>query len=147
MTKGKTAVRKETSAMAVVFFQNKILATVEDIYGKPALSLPKGHVEEGETNVQTAIRECREETGITLSAEQVVLQTDPFVVNFENHLGEKVQKSIFPVVFRLQEKQSPRITEQRVLSVDFLDVADFSKRCSYDNVRQLVADICSKISH
>jgi 8-oxo-dGTP pyrophosphatase MutT (NUDIX family) len=36
-----------------------------DRYGRLRWSLPKGHVEPGETTEQTAVREVREETGIT----------------------------------------------------------------------------------
>ena len=54
----------EQSAMAVVLCKGKILAIVEDIYGRKVLSLPKGHNEQGETLLQTAIRECFEETNI-----------------------------------------------------------------------------------
>lgn len=57
----------EQSAMAVVLCKGKILATVEDIYGRKVLSLPKGHNEQGETLLQTAIRECFEETNIILT--------------------------------------------------------------------------------
>lgn len=145
MTEDKNDLRKETSAMAVVLFQDKILATLEDIYGKQALSLPKGHVESGETNVQAAIRECFEETGVVLREQEVILLAEPFVVKFENHHGEKVEKSIFPVVFKLSKMQQTHISEPRVLSVDYVSVKDFVEKCSYDNVRNLVTEVCKRL--
>ena len=67
-------VQYEQSAMALVLFDDKILCTVEEIYGKNVLSLPKGHVEEGETALETAIRECFEETDVILTINDAVEQ-------------------------------------------------------------------------
>ncbi|UOF88918.1 NUDIX domain-containing protein [Fodinisporobacter ferrooxydans] len=57
--------RKEYSAGGIVF--QKIngsydILFIRDRYGK--LSLPKGHVEPGETTKEAALREVREETGM-----------------------------------------------------------------------------------
>ena len=57
----------EKSCGAVVFTRENgqvkylLVANLEGIYG-----FPKGHVEAGETEVETALREVREETGLTI---------------------------------------------------------------------------------
>ena len=124
--------------MAVVLLDGKILCTVEEIYGKPTLSLPKGHVEVGETIVETAIRECFEETDITLSTGNVVKELEPFSYTFTTPDGQQIYKSLCPVLFRLNLEQTPHTKEKRILETKFMDVDDFLRECPYDNVVNLV---------
>lgn len=83
---------EEESAMAIVFYENKILATKELIYGNEYLSLPKGHIEQGETKIETAIRECFEETNIKVEQEDLVKALEPFEIRFINHYNKFVKK-------------------------------------------------------
>ena len=53
----------ELSAGGVIFNRAGEIVVVEQL--GPSFSLPKGHVDEGETELQAALREIREETGIT----------------------------------------------------------------------------------
>ena len=46
------------------------LAVVQVTRGKKVLSLPKGHLDPGETAAEAAVREVREETGLTASIEE-----------------------------------------------------------------------------
>ncbi|MCM1043021.1 MAG: NUDIX domain-containing protein [Corallococcus sp.] len=143
---GKTVYREEYSAMAVVLCGNEILTTVEDIFGNLALSLPKGHVESGETAMQTAVRECREETGIIVTPSDVVYEAEGFSYEFTNKIsGVQVRKTIYPVVFVLDKKQIPQISESRVKSVSYMDIDEFAAKCSYDNVRQVVCQVKSHV--
>lgn len=67
---GRARPERETSAGGLVIRDVDGLPAVAligrlDRAGRLRWSLPKGHVEPGETTEQTAIREVREETGIT----------------------------------------------------------------------------------
>ena len=57
-----TKLQIEESVMAIVIYHHEILYIKELIYGMPKFSLPKGHIEDGETKIECAIRECYEET-------------------------------------------------------------------------------------
>lgn len=127
--------------MAVVLFDGKILCTVEDIYGKKVLSLPKGHVEVGETVLEAAIRECFEETDVTLTANDAVEQLEPYSYSFTTPQGQQICKTLYPVLFYLSKKQTPCAKETRICEVRFMDMADFLRNCSYDNIRNLVNKI------
>lgn len=142
MKETKENVKYEQSAMAVVLFNDKILCIVEDIYGKNVLSLPKGHVEEGETVLETAIRECFEETDVILTTNDAVEQLEPYSYNFTTPQGQQICKTLYPVLFRLNKEQVSRAKEARIREVKFVDVAEFVRNCSYDNVRNLVEKYC-----
>lgn len=130
--------KKEKSAMAVVFWGNQILATKELIYGKVRLSLPKGHIENGETLIDCAIRECFEETNCKLTEKQVINQLEPFTVNFLNSENEEIEKSIYPIVFKVDKMPNLQIKEERVLEISFMNIENFLKNASYENVIQIV---------
>ena len=129
--------KNEQSAMAVVICNGQVLATVENIYGKPTLSLPKGHVERGETVLDAAIRECMEETDVELTAQDAVRELPPYSYGFTTPDGEKICKTISPVLFVLNSLPTPRAKEKRIQEVKFMTVADFLKDCPYDNVRKI----------
>ena len=128
----------EQSAMAVVLCKGKILATVEDIYGRNVLSLPKGHNEQGETLLQTAIRECFEETNIVLTEENMVKALTPYSYQFSTPSNKLVQKTIAPFLFEVESEVQTIAKEKRMISVQWMEIAEFLQKCSYDNVKAIV---------
>ena len=95
---------KEKSCGAVVYkkVKNQYLFLVEHMAGGH-FSLPKGHVEPGETEIQTAIREVKEETNLD------IMIVSPFrnVVSYSPY-----QDCIKDVVFFLGEAVSDDIVVQ-----------------------------------
>lgn len=130
----------EESAMAVVIVDNRILTTVEDIYGKIVLSLPKGHIEKGENQVDAAIRECFEETNIALSKDAYSKLLSSFDIRFTDHRGKNVLKTITPVLFRPSSAGKGVPKEKRIKKVEYMLIDDFMQNCAYDNVRDAVKE-------
>lgn len=131
----------EQSAMAVVLCGNLILTTKELIYGKEILSLPKGHIEGNESNIETAIRECFEEASLELNKNDFVKELKPFSYEFIDHNDKLISKTICPVLFRVNE--APKLTpkEKNVLEVNWIDIEEFYKITSYDNVRVILKEV------
>lgn len=130
--------KKEESAMAIVFYKNKILATKELIYGKEVISCPKGHIENDETHMETAIRECFEETNVILTLEDYVKEGTPYQIRFMDHHNKAVLKTIYPVCFQTQEEGNLISKEKRILEIQYMDIDDFLLKCSYENVKEMV---------
>ena len=124
--------------MAVVLSGNSVLAIRELVYGKEVLSLPKGHIETGESHADTAIRECFEETDVELKMADIVGEIEPYTVRFTDHHSRSVCKAIYPVVFRVSRHGDPRPKETRMIDARFMAIEEFLAACSYDNVRQIV---------
>ena len=128
--------RTERSAGGVV--TRRIEGTVHfllirDPYGK--LGLPKGHVENGETAEDAALREVAEETGLTGVAIGPSLGTTDWYFRFEGRLIHKYcQYFLMGSQFGDPEpERSEGITECRWLPVD-----EAIAEVAYDNAREVV---------
>ena len=131
----------EVSAMAVVLCNGKILSTNEMIYGKETLSLPKGHQEENEALIETAIRECFEETNISLAKENLRRKLTPYSYQFSTPSNKLVRKTIVPFLFEVNQEGNPIPKEERMISVQWMDVAEFLEKCTHENVKSVVKEI------
>ncbi|MBQ9680210.1 MAG: NUDIX domain-containing protein [Ruminococcus sp.] len=89
-------------------------------------SFPKGHVEQGETEEETAIREVKEETGLDITiipSFREVADYCPF---------GKIRKR---VVFFMAQTMSDKvhIQEEEIDSYIWVDLNEAHNRCTYDN--------------
>lgn len=134
---------KEYSCMAVVQYQNKILYTIELIYGVKRISLPKGHIENNETKLECAIRECYEETGVVLTKDDFVKELPSYQYEFNNLYNNDVltHKTIYPLLFKINELRKPQIKEENILHADYMNIDQLIPICFYPSVSNLLKSI------
>lgn len=120
--------KQEKSCGCIVFDGEKILL-VKQTQGH--WGIPKGHVEENETEYETAIREVKEETNIDVEIEGEGRYT-------ENYITDKgVQKE---VVYFIAKKVGGSIEPQEaeIKEIEWLNPKDALERVTYDDTRNLL---------
>jgi 8-oxo-dGTP pyrophosphatase MutT (NUDIX family) len=135
---------EETSAGGLVLDESRRGALIgrQDRRGRMVWSLPKGHIEAGETPEAAAIREIREETGISGSIVAPLGVID-FWFMAENR---RVHKTVHH--FLLQAVGGELSSDDaEVDSVEWVPLEDMSTRLAYaderrlmDRVQELLAD-------
>ena len=123
----------EKSCGGIIFYktrQNVRILLVKNSNGR-YWSFPKGHIEDGETEQETAIREIKEETGL-----------DVTLVNNFREISEycpfgKIRKR---VVFFLARAftDNVRIQEEEIDSFIWVDLQQARKLCSYANDLRII---------
>jgi 8-oxo-dGTP pyrophosphatase MutT (NUDIX family) len=134
---GRAGTEREFSAGGVVVRDAAVLTIVptrRDAVGNKVLALPKGHPEPGESAVEGAAREVREETGID--------------VELVDKLGEvrywyqRAGNRIFKVVaFFLFDPVGGDIADHdhEVEEVRWMPLAEAAQALSYEGEREMVA--------
>ena len=107
----------------------------KDSTGKRILwSLPKGHIEEGETPEQAAIREVAEETGITSSITKSLGVIDFWFMAG----GKRIHKTVHHFMFtEVSGELTPQVSE--VDEVSWFPLAEIVDRLAYPDEKKLIA--------
>lgn len=143
-------IRKEYSSMSIVLCKNKILTLVTS---DNKYVLPKGHIEGDESTLETAIRECKEETGVVITEEDHIGEIRGFGYSFKGanckyytnstfydvfKVGQ-IDKRIYVHVFNVDEERYTNISEpENFKFAQWLDIDDFKHFNSYKNQKQIV---------
>ncbi|BCJ86237.1 NUDIX hydrolase [Effusibacillus dendaii] len=125
---------KEYSAGGVVYKKqdgNTKILLIQDRFGK--ITLPKGHVEEGETEKDAAVREVFEETGI-----QAEIEGDPLgVISFQFETSGKgmITKQVTYYLMRAVSGDTKAQVEEikDVIWLPLDDVLPLHTKQGYDN--------------
>ena len=97
-------------------------------------SLPKGHIEEGETPEQAALREVAEETGIESSIERALGVIDFWFMAG----GKRIHKTVHHYLFReTGGKLAPQ--ESEVDEVGWFPLTEIVERLAYPDEKKLIA--------
>lgn len=92
---------RDTAGIVIVYRDSILLVhPTNGSWTRPIMGIPKGGIEEGEDVLAAALRELREETGIELSADQLI--PDLHKVEVFNKSG-KYQNSIYYYVCRIED--------------------------------------------
>ena len=107
----------------------------KDASGKRVLwSLPKGHIEEGETPEQAAIREVAEETGITSAITKSLGVIDFWFMAGGKRIHKTVHHFIFTEVGGTLLAQESEVDE-----VSWFPLAEIVDRLAYPDEKKLIA--------
>ncbi|MEY2837171.1 MAG: hypothetical protein RLZ46_553 [Actinomycetota bacterium] len=108
---------------------------IKDASGKRILwSLPKGHIEEGETPEQAALREVAEETGIESKIEKSLGVIDFWFMAG----GKRIHKTVHHYLFR-EDGGTLAAQETEVDEVAWFPLAEIVERLAYPDEKKLIA--------
>jgi 8-oxo-dGTP pyrophosphatase MutT (NUDIX family) len=105
-----------------------------DRRGRMLWSLPKGHIEQGETAEQTAIREVAEETGIRGSVLAALGRIDYWFVTD----GRRVHKTVHHYLMRFSGGELSD-EDLEVAEVAWVPICELPSRLAYADERRLAA--------
>lgn len=126
----------ETSAGGVVLDADHakvVLIGRLDRRGRLLWSLPKGHIEDGETAEQTAVREVAEETGISSEVLQPLGTIDYWFVADNRRIHKTVHHFLMRAMAGELSDDDVEVTEVAWVALDELD-----GRLAYADERRLV---------
>ena len=104
---------------------------------------PKGHVEKGESEEQTARREIQEETGLA-SLEFLPGFHETVSYSFRHNTGEEAQKQVAFFLARTDEKLV-RLSDEHI-GFAWLPYSAAKKKATYENARSLLEKAEKKLS-
>ena len=105
-----------------------------DRRGRLLWSLPKGHIEGDETAAQTAVREVKEETGITATVDCPLGTIDYWFVAEDR----RVHKTVHHFLLRAEGGELSD-EDVEVAAVAWVPLEDIGRRLAYEDERALVA--------
>lgn len=110
-----------------------LLIRARDLRNQPVWTLPKGTLAPGETSVDAALREVREETGYRC---ELLRELQPVTYWFQRD-GRRIKKTVRWYLMRPLEKAGEH--DHEVDEVLWADRADALNRLRYDSDRRMVA--------
>ena len=135
--KGDKTMKTEKSCGAVVFTQESggikyvIIQSKEGFFG-----FPKGHVEDGETEAETALREIKEETGLTVSL------LDGFRTEDSHTFVRKGETRMKHIVYFLAEfsGQAPVAQESELNSICLMDYETAMSAFQFESSKRILTE-------
>lgn len=121
----------EKSCGAIIFDEDKILVIQQK---KGHWGFPKGHVEEGETEVETAIREIKEETNLDVEINEKYRYVETYSPE------EDIVKD---VVFFVAKKIGGeiRVQEEEVNNAEWLTYEEAMEVLTYDSSKSVLKKV------
>ena len=127
----------EKSCGAIVFTKEKGTRKYVIIQGTGMYSgfcgFPKGHMEQGETEIETALREVKEETGLDVTIIDGFRQTDEHYLAREGRPNDKKTNVYFLAEYHGQELKAQEAEVSKIVLLDYEEAlsclkSDESKR-------------------
>lgn len=125
----------EKSCGCIIFNDDKVLIIkqLSGIYG-----FPKGHIEDGESEVMTAIRETKEEVGLDVNVNSKLR----FTISYS--LSNNIIKEVVYFVSFLKGDSNITIQEDEIDSYFWVNIKDVYDLLSFDNLKQLWLEVLKK---
>lgn len=136
---------EKISCMAIVIAKSKEGRKVLQLNSEGEWVFPKGHVEAGESYINTAIRELKEEAGVCVYAKDSLGQVDEFRFYFD---GEKAVKVIKVFAFSIDATQEINYNEEEgFIDGGWFDVNKAINQLKHDDARNALRKSLEKLEN
>ena len=123
--------KQEKCCGCIIIKNNKVLLIKQT---KGHWGFPKGHVEEGETEIETAIREVKEETNLDV----IINENQRYTVEYITDEGKLKEVVLFIATCAGGQAKAQ---ESEVTRIEWFDFSEAVEAITYDNVRELFKTI------
>jgi 8-oxo-dGTP pyrophosphatase MutT (NUDIX family) len=127
--------KKEKSCGCIIIEDGKVLVVQEN---EGHWGFPKGHIEEGETEVQTAIRETKEETNLDVEIDE----NKKYVINYI--VREAIDKTVVYFLAKRLNNDLKR-QESEIKTIEWLPCKDAIERVTYDNTKEMFKKVLDEM--
>ncbi len=119
--------KKEKSCGCIIIEKGKVLL-IQQTRGH--WGFPKGHVESGETEIETAKREVKEETNLDVEIDE----NKRYIMEYITDKGTLKQVVLF---IARKTSENEKCQESEIKSMKWMTYEDAIKTITYDNTREL----------
>lgn len=123
--------KKEISCGCIIIKNNKILLVYEK--RRNFWGLPKGHVEEGESEEETALREVREEVGLDVEIDITKRYTLNYIIN-----NEIDKTSVFYIA--KPKNENIKMQESEIENIEWCDFEEAIELLTFDDWKQMLRE-------
>ena len=128
----------EKSCGAVVLIDNKVLIVKQNsgFYG-----FPKGHMEKGESETETACREVLEETNVDIE----IIDDKRYTINYIIDNG--IKKEVVYFIAKPKSLFNIKKQDEEIDNILLVDIKDVNNILTFDNLKNLWIDILNDINN
>ena len=128
----------EKSCGAVVLIDNKVLIVKQNsgFYG-----FPKGHMEKGESETETACREVLEETNVDIE----IIDDKRYTINFI--LDNGIKKEVVYFIAKPKSLFNIKKQDEEIDNILLVDIKDVNNILTFDILKNLWIDILNDINN
>lgn len=127
----------EKSCGTIVINDNKVLVIQQK---QGFWGFPKGHVEQGENEIETAIRETKEETNLDVIIEDKTRFCLTYVIEDKN-----IHKEVVYFVTKVDGKVDIKPQIEEVNSIAWIEISKVEDILTFDNLKELWKVVLNKI--
>ena len=124
--------RKEKSCGCIIIKNNKVLLVYEK--NRNFWGFPKGHMEEGESEIQTALKEVKEEVGLDVKIDVNKKYTLNYIIN-----NEIDKTSIFYIATPINENIV--MQENEIENIKWCNFDEALNTLTFDNWKELFKNV------
>ncbi len=124
--------RKEKSCGCIIIKNNKVLLVYEK--NRNFWGFPKGHMEEGESEIQTALREVKEEVGLDVKIDVNKKYTLNYIIN-----NEIDKTSIFYIATPINENIV--MQENEIENIKWCNFDEALNTLTFDNWKEMFKNV------
>ena len=119
--------KKEKSCGCIIIEKDKVLLIQQT---KGHWGFPKGHMEDGETEVETSIREVKEETNLDVE----INENKRYTMEYVTEKGTYKQVVLF---IAKKTSENEKYQESEIKSMKWMTFEDAIKTITYENTKEL----------
>ncbi|MBR3162768.1 MAG: NUDIX domain-containing protein [Clostridia bacterium] len=137
--------KKEISCGCVIFDKethSKVLIVYEK--GRNFWGFPKGHIEEGETEVETALREVKEEVGLDV---KILDEKYRYAINYIIEDKQIDKTSVFYIAETLEDDVTITNQEAEIEDSKWVTIDEAFNIITFDNTKEILEKVCKDIKN